>query len=251
MSGMTALVTGAANGLGAAIVDALAAARHRLILLDKDADVTARAAALRDAGHDAQAIHADLAETDAIPALIAGLRDRMGPVHILVNNAGIGIPGSGGGAAALGEVGIESWERVIAVNLTAPFLLCQALVPGMVAHGWGRVVNMSSRAGRTAVAASDAAYASTKAGIIGLTRRLALEVAEHGVTVNAIAPGRFDTALANHSSAPDSKAVIDAIPVRRVGRPAEVAAAVRYLASNDAGFITGAVLDINGGTFIG
>lgn len=241
------LLTGAAGGLGLSMAAVLAEAGYSLVLLDRAPGVADQAAELRGQGFDASHVLFDLADMDRLPAMTASLAERQGTIDILINNAGIGLPGAHGRPPVIADVSGGDWARVLAVNLTAPMLLCQALLPAMADRGWGRIVNISSRAGRTSVPASDVAYAATKAGIIGLTRRLALEVAAQGITVNAIAPGHIDTALARQSSAPGRST----IPVGRVGLPAEVAAAVRYLIGEDAGYTTGAVLDVNGGAFIG
>jgi 3-oxoacyl-[acyl-carrier protein] reductase len=250
-SGRTALITGAANGFGWATAQRLAAAGHRVILLDRSEDVSARAEALGRSGGAAQAIVLDLADSEGILATAQEVLAAHGRVDILVNNAGVGLALPGGGVPMIGDVALADWNKVLAVNLTATFLLSQAFVPGMVESGWGRIINISSRAGRTAVAASEVSYAASKAGIIGLTRRLALQVAANGVTVNAIAPGRFDTALANAGDSATIAQSMAAIPVGRAGHPDELAALISFLVSDEAGYLTGAVLDVNGGSFIG
>ncbi|MGE0827779.1 MAG: SDR family NAD(P)-dependent oxidoreductase [Hyphomonadaceae bacterium] len=247
----TALITGAANGFGWATAQRLAKAGHDVILLDKAAEVQGRAETLKTQGAAAEAITLDLADREAISRMTDTVLKQRGRIDILVNNAGMGLAGPTGAPLPLEEVTLPKWDLVVAVNLTAPFLLSQAFSPGMKANKWGRIVNISSRAGRTAVAASDPSYAATKAGIIGLTRLLALKLGPDGVTVNAIAPGRFDTALANVSSPEVMAHAMANIPVGRIGAPDEIAAAIAFLASEEAGYMTGAVLDINGGAFIG
>jgi 3-oxoacyl-[acyl-carrier protein] reductase len=149
------------------------------------------------------------------------------------------------------EVVTAEWQRVLFINLTAPFLLCRELLPGMQAKGWGRVINIASRAGRTFVPPAGADYATSKAGLIGLTRHLGGTYAPYGITVNCIAPGRVETPLSSQSSAEVLAAAVKGIPVGRLGTTDEVAAAAAYLASDAAAYVTGTCLDVNGGAFIG
>jgi len=247
-----ALVTGAANGFGWYTSRRLAAAGHVVIMLDRASEVSAKAEELRSSGGSAHSEVIDLMDIANVQVAIKRILEVHQRVDILINNAGTGLLRKpGGGVPQIADVDLASWNRVIALNLTTPYLLCQAVVPGMVQAGWGRIVNISSRAGRTAVPASDLSYASTKAAIIGLTRHLAAEVAPHGVTVNAIAPGRFDTVFANQSPPEVIAQAIAGIPAKRLGRPEELAATIAFLVSEDAGYMTGAVLDVNGGGFMG
>jgi 3-oxoacyl-[acyl-carrier protein] reductase len=246
-----ALVTGAANGFGWATTQRLAAVGHSVILVDRSPEVVGRAEDLMSRGHTAQAEVLDVSASDGIVQSMRRLLNEHERIDILVNNAGMGLRLDDGGVPEIEDIELADWNRVVAVNLTATFLFSQAVVPAMRSAGWGRIVNISSRAGRTAVPASEVAYSATKAGIIGLTRRLGEQLAAHGVTVNAIAPGRFDTALANASSPEVIAQSVAGIPAGRVGDPAEIAAAIAFLVSPEAGYITGAVLDINGGSFIG
>jgi 3-oxoacyl-[acyl-carrier protein] reductase len=247
----TALVTGAAAGFGLATSRRLGGLGHHVVMLDRAPEVAARAEELRGTGARVTALRYDVTDVDGIPALVEGLVAEHGPIQVLVNNAGTGARGPDGRAPDIEALGPEVWNHVLTLNLTAVFLLCRAVLGPMRTASWGRIVNISSRAGRTAVGPSDVSYAASKAGVVGLTRRLALQVAPYGITANAIAPGRFDTALANSASADVIRAATAAIPVGRVGRPEEIAAAVAYLVSEDAGYVTGAVLDVNGGTFMG
>ena len=253
MAMRTALVTGAANGFGWETARKLAAAGHRVVLADRAEGVHARAETLRGEGRDAAAELLDVSDAAAIREVTERLIAQHGCIDILVNNAGMGTPrrGADGGVPAIHEMQDGDWAEVLAVNLTGPFLLSRAVVPGMRAGGWGRIVNISSRAGRTAVMAGDIAYAATKAGLVGMTRRLAAEVAADGVTVNAVAPGRFDTALARRSGEAVIAQALQGIPAARVGRPEEIAATVAFLCSEEAGYMTGTVIDVNGGAFMG
>ena len=183
----------------------------------------------------------------------AGIKNilaRHGRVDVLVNNAGFGLIVNGR-SLDIHETNDEDWGLMIAIHLTAPFILSRELLPMMRSNGWGRIINISSRAGRTGLAVADPGYSAAKAGLIGLTRFLAVKVGADGVTVNAIAPGRFPTnATAGMDAAILSRARA-AIPLQREGRAEELAATVSFLASEDGGFITGATLDVNGGAFIG
>lgn len=148
------------------------------------------------------------------------------------------------------EVDVEEWESTLRINLTAPFVLCRELLPGMIERRFGRVINMASRAGRTFVGPAATHYAASKAGLIGMTRHLAGLYARDGVTVNAIAPGRIETPLSNTSSAAVLQAAVAAIPAARLGTPGDVAAAALYLASDGAAYVNGVCLDVNGGVFM-
>jgi NAD(P)-dependent dehydrogenase (short-subunit alcohol dehydrogenase family) len=166
---------------------------------------------------------------------------------VLVNCAGIQPQASDRGKNFIEDVSDEIWDRTLAVNLTAPFLLARALVPAMKDRGWGRVVNIASRAGQTYVAATTTDYSATKAGLIGLTRMLAGECGPHGVTVNSVAPGRISTPLANANAEDAIAAMVSTVPLGRVGEPDEVAAAVAFLASDASSYITGETIAVNGG----
>jgi len=184
------------------------------------------------------------------PASVGCLRDfaeaRFGRIAVLVNNAGIA-PKHGGRAARLEEITLEEWNRVLAVNLTSMLLTCQAFVPGMRQARWGRVINMASIAGRSRSALAGASYGASKAAVIGFTRSIAGEVAADGVTVNCVAPGRIQSPMADSADPKANSEYARIIPVGRFGTPEEVASGVAYLAGGTAGFITGAVLDMNGG----
>lgn len=244
-----AVVTGAASGIGLASAGRLAADGFAVLLLDRSDQVTGRAAALRDSGFKADSLAGDLTDPATIPAISRLLQDRYGRCDVLMNNAGVAsrVPGK---EPSFLDLSRDEWEYVIAVNLTAPFLLSQAVFPLMQANKWGRIINVASRAGRTLVRGAGVPYHATKAGIIGLTRALAGQGGRHGITANTIAPGRVVTPLS--AQTPDNivEEALKQIPVRRLGVPRDIASAVAFLASEESSFITGAVLDVNGGIFM-
>jgi 3-oxoacyl-[acyl-carrier protein] reductase len=151
----------------------------------------------------------------------------------------------------LPEIATSDFETVLRINLTAPFLLCRELMPAMQENRWGRVINITSRAGRTYVGPVGIHYSASKAGLIGMTRQLAGEYARYGITVNCIAPGRIETPLANTSSPDIIADAVKAIPAQRMGMPEEIGAAAGFLASEGASYLTGIVIDVNGGVFMG
>ncbi len=247
------LVTGAASGIGLAIARQLVAQGHAVLLADRAETLADVASGLaQEHGHAPAPLHAlvDLDDPAQTVALAATATARLGGVDVLVNCAGIS-PKRNGQSAAPTELALDEWERVMRINLTAPFLLSRELLGGMQARGFGRIVNIASRAGRTFVAPAGTHYAASKAALLGLTRHLAGVYAPHGITVNAVAPGRIETPLSS-TSAPDVlAAAVRSIPAQRLGTPDEIAAAVAYLVSDGAAYVTGACLDVNGGVFMG
>jgi NAD(P)-dependent dehydrogenase (short-subunit alcohol dehydrogenase family) len=234
MTQRTALVTGTAQGIGRAIAEALASDGHRVIGIDvRD----------QDAGSMARTIRADLAE----PAAIDAIADEVQDADILVNNAAILVE------KPIEDMTIVEFDRTIAVNLRAPFLLSRAIGAGMKERGWGRIVNISSVGARTGAVSQAAVYAATKAGLIALTKNFARNYGPFGVTVNAVAPGAIETpmALAQAEVTPGLReSLTPQIPLRRFAQPAELAAVVAFLASDAASFVTGATVDVNGGWFM-
>ncbi len=247
----TAMVTGAAQGIGRAVAARLAADGARVVLVDINERALAETAAqLAAAGSAVVTVAGDVAAPDTAKRAAALAGERFGGADILVNNAGIS-PKHAGQKATLARMALEEWRRVLDVNLTAAFLFCQACLPSMQARRWGRIVNMSSLAGRTRSDVPGVHYGATKAGIIGFSRLLANELGPDGITVNCVAPGRIVTPLNENFSEAENRAYLARLPVRRLGTPEEVAAAVAYLASDEAAFVTGAVIDVNGGAFMG
>jgi 3-oxoacyl-[acyl-carrier protein] reductase len=233
-----ALVTGASKGIGAAIARALAAdGWHVAVNYRSDEEgANATVKAIEDAGGKAVALHADVANGAPDDLFKQAEEELGGPVLALVNNAGVTADGL---AIQLDD---EAWDRVIGTNLTAAFRLTRRAMRPMIKARYGRIVNVASVVGPRANA-GQSNYAAAKAGLIGMTKTVAAEVARRGVTVNAVAPGFIETEMTK--DIPD--AVIEAIPARRVGAPDEVAAAVRFLASDDAAYVTGTTLYVDGG----
>jgi 3-oxoacyl-[acyl-carrier protein] reductase len=233
-----ALVTGASKGIGAAIARALAAdGWHVAVNYRSDEEgANATVKAIEDAGGKAVALHADVANGAPDELFKQAEEELGGPVLALVNNAGVTADGL---AIQLDD---EAWDRVIGTNLTAAFRLTRRAMRPMIKARYGRIVNVASVVGPRANA-GQSNYAAAKAGLIGMTKTVAAEVARRGVTVNAVAPGFIETEMTK--DIPD--AVIEAIPARRVGAPDDVAAAVRFLASDDAAYVTGTTLYVDGG----
>ena len=236
-----ALVTGAASGLGLALARGLFEAGCRVTLADIDAEGNARA--MRDFGADEtriQTVTLDMGDRRSIAAGFRAASEHWGAVDVLVNNAAVTK------AVSIWDIEPEDWERVLAVNLTGLFHLSRLAAARMRERGFGRIINIASLAGQMA-RPSGAHYSASKGGVLALTRVFAAELARDGVTVNAVAPAILDTPMLRAVDDATLQRLIDAIPVKRVGRPEEVAALVCFLASNAAGFITGATYDVNGG----
>ena len=247
LTGRTALVTGAgsADGIGFAAARVLGSLGARVVITATTDRITERVAELTALGISAEGIITRL-ET---PALVDGLVDELGArgisPDILVNNAGMIATGDewARGDLAMPE---SDWQATIDVNLSSPFYISRALLPAMIERGWGRIINITSTTGGVGAARDDIAYAAAKAGVVGLTRALAVDSAAHGVTVNAVAPGWIATA-----SQLDSEVIEGTlVPVGRSGKPTEVGSAIAYLASPGAGYITGQVIVVDGGNAI-
>ncbi|MCC6366619.1 MAG: 3-oxoacyl-[acyl-carrier-protein] reductase [Bryobacterales bacterium] len=244
MAQRTALVTGASRGIGRACALALAAAGNRVILAARDtAKLEEVAAAIREKGGEAYISVLDLTSLDSIPATIAEAASKAGPITILVNNAAITKD-----TLAL-RMKRADFEHVLQVNMTAAFVCIQQVLPFMMRERWGRIINIASVVAQTGNV-GQANYIASKAGIIGLTKSIAHEMASRNVTVNAVAPGFIETGMTGALSAEVKERILSSIPLKRMGSPEEVAAAVRFLASDDAGYITGHVLNVNGGMYM-
>ncbi|RZL93127.1 MAG: glucose 1-dehydrogenase [Variovorax sp.] len=244
LTGKVAIVTGSARGLGAATARCLAQEGAHVVVTDilsEQAEATAQS--LRAAGLSAHCVVADVTRAGDVERLVAEAVQRFGGVHVLVNNAGF--PRD----RYLVKMSEEDWDLVIGVMLKGAFLTTRAVMPKMIEQGWGRVVNISSRAhlGNP----TQANYSAAKAGLIGMAKALALEEGRYGITVNCVAPGFMETemvqALASYETI--KTRAIEAQPIKRVGRPEDIANAVAFLASEAAGFITGEVLHVTGGRY--
>jgi len=240
-----AVVSGAASGMGLAIARRLASAGNRVALLDLDGDGVARAAA--EIGADAIAAKVDVTDRGGVDEAIARARAELGPVEILVTSAGLDE------FRAFTDITPDAWDRMLAVNLTGTFHCIQAALPDMLAAGWGRIVTISSSSAQSGTARM-AHYVASKGGVIGLTRALAVELAPQGITVNTIPPGFIDTPMARRAEARGDLPSIDAVaartPVRRAGTPEDIAAACAFLCADDAGYITGQAINVNGGWYL-
>ncbi len=238
LDGKTALVTGASGGIGGAIARALHAQGAIVVCSGTRAD--ALDALVAELGERAHAFPADLRDPAAAEALVTSAEERAGPLFAVVNNAGLTRD-----MLAL-RMRDEDWADVLDVDLAAPFRLSRAALRGMLRRRAGRIVNIGSIVGATGNA-GQANYAAAKAGLIGLTKALAAEVASRQVTVNAVAPGFIETPMTDALSETQRAKLKDAIPLGRLGQPADVAAAVAWLVSEEAAWVTGATLHVNGG----
>lgn len=241
-----AIVTGGGSGIGRAIAHRLAEDGFATAVLDLDAEAAERVAGeAREKGHSAIAVRVDVSERDQVNDAVGQVRDAFGPVQVLVNNAGLT------GFKKFLHISDEVWDRMLAVNLSGPFYCTQAVVPDMIEAGWGRIVNISSSSAQSGQQYMTH-YVASKAGLVGFTKALALELGPEGITVNTIPPGFVDTPMLRRSEehgllggSVDHHAELT--PVRRAGRPEDIAAACAFLVSDEAGYVTGQVIGVNGG----
>jgi len=257
----TALVTGAGSGIGRATAVLLASEGAHVAVVDVRREAAEETAhTIESAGARAVALECDVASSDAVVRTVASAQEALGPIGVLANVAGVG--------DTAGLEGIESlendrWQRVFDVNLSGPFYLCKAILPGMAERGAGSVVNVSSLAGRSKSANGGLAYSSSKAGLLGLTRHLAYDYGPRGVRVNAICPGGVDTPMIRAAAAASAGSEAEAqarerrmaaygyfMPIKRLSQPEEQAAVIAFLASSDASYINGVALDVNGGLYM-
>jgi 3-oxoacyl-[acyl-carrier protein] reductase len=241
LQGHVALVTGASQGIGRACALTLAKAGATVAVAARNEEKLKEVVAeIESGGGKGAAFRLDVASEEAIKATLKEISAQLGKIDILVNNAGITRDG------LLLRMKRADWDEVLTTNLSAPFLLTQAVLSGMMKQRWGRIINITSIVGEMG-AAGQANYASSKAGLIGLTLAVAREVASRNITVNAVAPGYIATAMTEVLTEEQKQAITAGIPLGRQGTDADIANAVLFLASNEAGYITGHVLDVNGG----
>jgi 3-oxoacyl-[acyl-carrier protein] reductase len=251
-AGRVALITGAARGLGRAAAERLLADGACVALNVRRPEQAERLAGelgtlddlgdRGDLGRRTLVLPGDIASSETVRAIVGRVLDRFGRLDVLVNNAAAAY------STRFEQIAEEEWRRALDVNLTAAFLCTQAVVPAMKTQGYGRVVNLSSTAGKSVSTLGGAHYTASKAGLLGLTRAAAKELAPYGITVNAVCPGLIDTELTREHATPEQLAACArSFPVQRLGTAAEVAALICFLASERAAYITGAAVDINGG----
>ncbi|AVO38495.1 3-oxoacyl-ACP reductase FabG [Pukyongiella litopenaei] len=238
LNGKTALVTGASGGIGGAIARTLHDAGATVGL--SGTRVEPLQALADELGDRAHVLPCNLSDADAVAALPKQAAEALGSVDILVNNAGITRDN------LFMRMSDEEWQSVIDVNLTATMKLCRGVLRGMMKARWGRIVNISSVVGATGNP-GQGNYAASKAGMIGMSKSLAYEVASRGITVNAVAPGFITTAMTDKLTDDQKSGILGQVPAGRMGEPDEIAAAVLYLASPEAGYVTGSTLHVNGG----
>lgn len=244
VAGKTTIITGGAQGIGLAISQRFARDGAKVAIWDIDEAAAQRTAdELVAAGGKAIACRVDIADRAQVDAAIAAVREVFGPISILVNNAGIS------NIVPFLDMTEEQWDRMITINLKGVFHCTQAVIPDMLAAGWGRVVNVSSSSTQSG-APYMSHYVASKGGVIGMTKSLALEFADKGITFNNVPPGFIDTPLLRATlNEAAIEAQIEGSPMKRIGRPEDIAAACAFLASEDAGYITGHTLSVNGGRY--
>ena len=249
LTGRVAVVTGGAGGIGCAIAAALYAEGARVAVADLDGDAAAAYAAtlaLADGGTDsgrAVGVRVDVSNSSDVGAAIAVVERELGPVDVLVNNAGIDV------IEPFVESKEETWRRIVEVNYLGPVLCTRAVLDGMIDRGYGRIISISSDAGKVG-SSGEVVYSGTKGGIIAFSKALAREMATNGITVNCVCPGPTDTPLLGQIAERSQKmydSLARAVPMRRLGQPADIAPAVVFLASDGAAFITGQALSVSGG----
>ncbi|MBE0414128.1 3-oxoacyl-[acyl-carrier-protein] reductase [Yoonia sp.] len=238
LAGKNALITGASGGIGGAIAAALYGAGATVVLSGTRVEpLNALAAQLGDRAH---VLPCDLSDAEAVNALPKQAADAMGSVDILVNNAGITRDN------IFMRMSDDEWSSVLEVNLTSTMRLCKGVIRGMMKSRWGRIVNISSVVGATGNP-GQANYAASKAGMVGMSKSIAYEVASRGITVNCVAPGFITTAMTDKLTEDQKAAILTQVPAGRMGDPDEIAAAVLYLSSPEAAYVTGTTLHVNGG----
>ena len=240
--GKVALVTGAARGIGKAIAHTLAREGAKVVVTDVDLEGAQRVAQeIKGLGGKAQAIQADVSQRQAVQKLVSEAVSLFGKIDILVNNAGIIRRGT------FLDHEPEEWDKVLGVNLGGTFNCAKEIVPLMIKQGGGKIINISSIVGKMGDIASAPSYGTSKGAINTLTKSLARELAAYGINVNAVAPHAIETEMSQEWPEEKRHQIVEAIPLKRLGQPEEVAEVVAFLVSDGAGFITGQILDVNGG----
>jgi 2-hydroxycyclohexanecarboxyl-CoA dehydrogenase len=246
-NGRVALVSGGARGIGEAIARALAADGLTVVVADLRRDqAEATAAAIREAGGKALAIDVDVTSSDSVAAGLAAAQERVGPIDVLVNNAGWD------DLKPFVQTDEDFWDRVLEVNFKGALRLTHGVLPGMLERGWGRIINIGSDAGRVG-SSLESVYSGAKGGIIAFTKTVAREVARDGVTANVVCPGPTDTPFLREIVAKQGDAdkvigaMVSGVPMKRLAAPDEIASAVRFFARDDAGYVTGQTLSVSGG----
>ena len=244
-AGRVAIVTGGASGMGLGAARHLADAGHPVAIFDVQSALFERALAeLREAGVPALAFEVDVTNRASVDAATQAVREQLGPISIIVTSAGVS------GSIPFAELNQDDWDRMLAINLTGTFNCIQSAIADMVAVGWGRIITISSSSAQSGVV-NRAHYAASKGGVIALTKALAMEFGPCGITVNTIPPSIIDTPMARGPAAHRSLDAVAAVtPVRRVGTADDIGAACLFLCSDDAGFITGQQIGVNGGLYI-
>jgi 2-hydroxycyclohexanecarboxyl-CoA dehydrogenase len=242
--GKVAVVTGAGSGMGRSVAERFAREGAKVAIWDINGEGAAETAkSITDAGNEAIAITVDCSDKDQIKAAADQTRAAFGPIGILVNNAGISP------FAKFMEMDEDMWDRVIRINLKGPMLCTREILPEMLQAGWGRVINITSSSMQNG-SFNHTAYVASKGGLFGMTKALALEFGKKGVTFNVVPPGSVDTPMFR-STGIDGESFGKGLPVGRVGTGEDIAAACSYLASPDAGYITGQTISVNGGRYMG
>ena len=243
LDGRIAVVTGGSAGIGKAITRRLAEAGANVVIGDvNDIQVRELAEELSDKYRRCLGVYVDVSAEESVASLIETTVREFGKVDILINNAGILF------RTRIQDISLEEWNRTLEVNLTGPFLCTKAVLPLMKSNSYGRIVNISSSAGKSVSTLGGAHYTASKAGLLGLTRATAKEVASWGLTVNAVCPGLIDTGMVRETtSGEELVAFVDSFPIKRLGLPEEIGDLVVFLCSEKASYITGASIDINGG----
>jgi 3-oxoacyl-[acyl-carrier protein] reductase len=247
MTQRIALVTGAAKGIGLATSQKLIAAGCKVVMVDR---LPLDLGKLGMSSENALAFSGDVSDSAFLLRLKEQIDARLGTVSILVNNAGISPKRSDGRSSGILEVTLDEWSKVLLINLTTVMQLSQLFLPGMQAQKFGRIVSLSSLAGRSKSIVAGPSYMASKAGVLGLMRAIASEMGPYGITANCVAPGRILTDMAMQAGEEVNRRYAEQIPVRRLGTAEEVADAITFLCAESSGFINGATIDINGGFFM-